>query len=86
MATPTTISTDVPPSARAVAVEKPPYLMKSDGSTATAARKRPPATVSRTSTRSRYWAVGLPGRTPGTKPPYFFRLSACSIELKITAT
>src|SRR4249920_2305686 len=31
MATPTTISTDVPPSARAVAVENPPYLMKSDG-------------------------------------------------------
>ena len=47
-------------------------------------QERAPATVSRTSTDSRYWAVGLPGRMPGMKPPAFLRLSACSIELNTT--
>src|SRR4051795_3419947 len=64
-ATPTTISTEVPPSAREVACEKPPYLMKMLGNTATAARKIEPGSVSRVSTRSRYCAVGGPGRIPG---------------------
>ena len=27
-------------------------------------------------------AVGLPGRKPGTKPPFFFRLLATSMGLK----
>ena len=35
--------------------------------------------------RSIYSAVFLPGRIPGTKPPYFFMLSATSTGLKVTA-
>jgi len=30
-------------------------------------------------------AVGRPGLTPGMKPPYFFRLSAWSTGLNVTA-
>jgi hypothetical protein len=36
--------------------------------------------------KSRYSAVGLPGRMPGTKPPYFFMLSATSVGLKVIDT
>ena len=46
------------------------------GSTTTAARNSAPGSVMRVSTRSRYCAVGRPGRMPGMKPPYFFRFSA----------
>ena len=52
-ATPTTISTEVPPRAREVACEKLNSLMKIDGSTATEARKIEPGRVNRVSTRSR---------------------------------
>jgi hypothetical protein len=39
----------------------------------------------RVRTRSMYSAVFLPGRMPGMKPPPFFRLSATSTGLKVTA-
>ena len=57
----------------------------SHGSTARAARNRAPGSVSLVRMRSRYSAVGRPGRTPGTKPPYFLRLSAWSMGLNVTA-
>ena len=52
-ATPTTMRTDVPPSALYVACEKWNSEMKTDGATATAARKSEPGSVSRLSTRSK---------------------------------
>ena len=55
------------------------------GSAATAARKSAPGSVSRARMRSRNSAVGRPGRTPGMNPPYFFRLSAWSTGLNVTA-
>src|SRR3954471_14728107 len=65
-ATPTTIRIEVPPRPRAVACEKPPKRMKMFGRTAITPRNRAPGKVSRVSTRSRYMAVGRPGRTPGS--------------------
>ena len=59
--------------------------MRIVGSAATAARYSAPGNVSRARMRSRNSAVGRPGLTPGMKPPYFFRLSAWSTGLNVTA-
>ena len=59
--------------------------MRMVGSAATAARYSAPGNVSRARMRSRNSAVGRPGLTPGMNPPYFFRLSAWSTGLNVTA-
>src|SRR4029450_10267103 len=50
--------------------------MKRLGAIATTARKSEPGSVRRVSTRSRYCAVGGPGRIPGREPPGLGRLWA----------
>ena len=56
------------------------------GMSATTPRYRDPALVMRDSTYWRYSTVGRPARMPGTKPPYFFMLSATSSGLKVICT
>src|SRR5690606_4815373 len=77
-ATPTTISSAVPPKYRLGMFVN---SLKNTGSTEIAARNSAPARVRRISTRSRYSVVGRPGRIPGMYPPYLRRLSDTSAGL-----
>ena len=73
------IRSDVEPRKK---VFTPVSCMMKVGATAMKARKSAETRVIRERTRSRYSAVGRPGRMPGMKPPYFFMLSATSWMLK----
>ena len=55
------------------------------GSSAIAARYTAPASVTRARIASMCSAVRLPGRMPGTNPPYFRMFSATSSGLKMIA-
>ena len=55
------------------------------GSMAIPARNTAPTNVILVMILSRYSVVGLPGRSPGINPPYFFILSAISMGLTWTA-
>ena len=85
-ATATTIRMDVPPRKLAVigSMSMLPETML--GRTLIAARKNEPASVRRTSTRSRNSAVALPGRMPGTNAPYSFMFFAISAGWNISCT
>ena len=72
-ATPTVIRMLVPPKGKAWMFQ---IERKTDGSSAIVARNKEPGNVIRFSTPDRYWAVGLPGRIPGMKPPYLRMSSA----------
>jgi hypothetical protein len=105
MATPTTISNEVPPKKNGTfnpcvmkrgsaassrspmngigATRKP--LIRKFGMIAMIARYTAPASVILVRIVSMYSAVRLPGRMPGTKPPYFRMFSATSSGLKMIA-
>ena len=78
------ISTAVPPNGKFCFV--PTMLMNRFGRTATMPRYREPGRVIRLRMKSRYSAVGLPGRIPGTKPPYLRMLSETSVGLNVIET
>src|SRR2546423_15332296 len=80
-ATPTTISSEVPPKKKLALV----WLMRMVGSAATAARYSAPGKVRRARVRSRNSAGGRPGLPPGMKPPDFFRLLAWATGVEGTA-
>ena len=62
-----------------------PRFEAKTGRIAMIARKRDPGTVTLVRILSMYSSVGLPGRTPGTKPPFFRMFSATSRGLKTIA-
>ena len=70
--------TDVPPTAREVFLMMMPAMI---GRIATIARYRAPKSVILLITFRMKSEVGLPGRKPGMKPPFFLRLLAISIGL-----
>ena len=67
MATPTMMSTEVPPNAWTS--ELPVNQKMIDGTTARTAIKRAPGRVTWSMVLLMYAAVAAPGRTPGMKPP-----------------
>ena len=78
-ATPTTMMTEVPPRATLERfVEIAPTI---SGTRATMPRNTAPTKVTLPSALVMKSLVGLPGRKPGMKPPFFFRLLAISIGL-----
>ena len=80
-ATPTTMMTDVPPMDSVLFFTK---RLTISGAIATIDRYSAPNSVILLMT---YWMksdVGLPGRKPGMKPPFFFRLFATSMGLNCT--
>ena len=78
-ATPTTISSDVPPNRNGTLT----MSEMTTGSSAMTVRNSAPGSVMRVTTRSMYSAVRAPGFTPGMNPPCFFRFSAMSTGLKM---
>ena len=71
--------TEVPPSATFL---RPEFTAPTiSGSSATTARNSAPTKVTLPSALVMKSLVGLPGRKPGMKPPFFFRLLAISIGL-----
>ena len=77
-ATPTTMMTDVPPIARLLFLITIPTMI---GRIATIARYRAPKSVILLITFRMKSEVGLPGRKPGMKPPFYLRLLAISMGL-----
>ena len=80
-ATPTAISSEVPPKPMPSAVKLPRMF----GRVAITARKIAPAKVILVITLLKYSTVDFPGRIPGINPPFAFMLSATSTGLKVIA-